>query len=350
MTRSSIAEHDLRVLVLRLARVYLEVERGLRSPDHLRNLLTPHEYRRHRVKPRYNHFPREGPVVPRDIRGLHLDTSVPGKLSATVTTREHGNLWGELVLHFRRTGDYRSWKADKLERLFRDPRALSQHCEERESPDVSDDEGRSAEHENSPQGPTSDLDARIERVMAERHLVEAARQAATRDLADARDAASSNGNEASQRSLRQLAKDWSQRLDSLDAELADLRRAKRLRERIAKLDVPVIERRDATVTRNPLKKLLGPRPEEPDWAQLWDIAAEAIRDYRTRWDITDIHTALGPKPEDPNQQQQRAEVVELLRKVGPRLLEHSRAAGHTSRSIDDPGSRVTDDEMGLRSW
>lgn len=324
MRRSSTMDHDLRVLVLRLARVYLEVERGLRSPDQLRNLLTPHEYRRHRVKPRYNHFPKEGPVVPRDIRGLHLDTSVPGKLSATVTTREHGDRWGELVLHFRRNGDDRTWKADKIERLFRDPRAMSHHRHEPTRADASRHNGPATDP--GPRSPASatDLDARIERVLAERHLVEAARQAATHDLTATRDPASAKGNTTSQKPVRQLATDWSRRLGDLDAELAGLRRTKRLRERIARLDVPVIERRDTEATRDPLKKLLGPRPEEAEWAQLWDVAAEAVRDYRERWNITDIRTALGPAAPGSEQGRDRARLTELLRTVGPRLFAHSR--------------------------
>jgi hypothetical protein len=110
-------DRRIRADVYRITRLYLEVERACRPPDVLEQFLTPAEYRRHRSRPRHPASHTREAVLPSDIGRIHLDRHLPGQITATIPTRESGERWGALVLHFaRHTG---RWRIDQLERLTR---------------------------------------------------------------------------------------------------------------------------------------------------------------------------------------------------------------------------------------
>jgi hypothetical protein len=111
-------DRQLRAAIYRIARTYLEIERGLRPPEHLESVLTPAEYRRHRHTPSPARTRTGDAVLPTDIGHIHLDRHLPGQITATLPTRETGQHWGALVLHLARRHTGR-WRIDQLERLTR---------------------------------------------------------------------------------------------------------------------------------------------------------------------------------------------------------------------------------------
>jgi hypothetical protein len=159
---------DLRIRadVYRITRLYLEIERGSRPPEVLEQFLTPAEYRRHRSRPQPPTARTREPVPPSDIGRIHLDRHLPGQITATIPTRENGEHWGALVLHFARNHTGR-WRIDQLERLTRPTVA-------RDTPTA------------LPAPP--DLDTRIQAIEEERGAVDAAHRAASTRLRELRQA------------------------------------------------------------------------------------------------------------------------------------------------------------------
>jgi hypothetical protein len=313
-------DRQLRASVYTIAKAYLEVERGLRPPEQLERYLTPAEYLRHRARPT-SHATRTGePVLPTDIGAIHLDRHLPGQITATLPTRETGQRWGALVLHFARRHTGR-WRIDQLERLQR--------------PSVARQPTRQ---------PREDLDQRIRRIQDERWLVEAAYQTTRTRLADHRHGRTHGGplDPATAKTLRQQQRTWKRRRTELDDELADLQRRRDLQAKLTDLDRPAPSGRDPTrLTDRQLTHLLGHVPTDPWRHQLRDALTDEIHTYRKRWNVTDPNTALGPQPDDPAHRTERTELADTLR-ASARALGTARPddRGHDAgRQFTEPHER-----------
>jgi hypothetical protein len=296
-------DRQVRADVYKITRVYLEIERGLRPPDQLEPFLTPTEYRRHRNTPHHPSSARDA-VLPTDVGRIHLDRHLPGQLTATVPTREAGDRWGALVLHFAR--NHTGWRIDQLERLTR--------------PSVARDP-------NLPPAEPDYLDARIRNVDDERRLVDAAHHAATTQLRELRVA---GGTKDRQSEVRRQQQTWKRRRSELDHELTHLRTTRGLRVRLADVDRrPQPPATDLDDTQ--LQRLLGPVPDD-HWRQgLRDGLVEEITTYRRRWNVTATRNILGPDPADPDHRRDRDELADTLRAA-------ARALG-TSPEPDDRNTR-----------
>jgi hypothetical protein len=280
---------DLRIRadVYRLTRLYLEIERGSRPPDALEQFLTPAEYRRHRSRPQPPTSCTREPVPPTDIGRIHLDRHLPGQITATIPTRENGERWGALVLHFARTHTGR-WRIDQLERLTRPTVA-------RDAP-------------TAPPAPT-DLDTRIQAIEEERGAVDAAHRATTTRLRELRRAGADRDQT---RDLRAQQKVWKRLRGELDTELADLRHTRELRVALAGIDQRPL-RHPTELDDTQLERLLGAVPDH-EWRRgLRDGLIEEIHTYRRRWNVTDPRNVLGPQPADPDHQHDRDELADTLR-------------------------------------
>lgn len=305
MPRKPPTERDLRAAVYGIARMYLEVERGLRPPDHLRRILAPSEYRRHRDQPMETRHPRAGPVMPDDIGGMQIERSLRGQVAATVTTREFGDRWGALTIHFKEQPD--GWVVDSLERLHR----------------------RGLDVEQRPTRPDPEADdKRIRLVTMELRSVASARRATEVRLGElmASDVEPSSSDLASAEQLREQAGRWVSREHELYRELDALTRTRELRDRFVDGSTPSPPEQDtAAPTPNPvaerLERVLGERPESPEARQLWDEAREAVQSYRELWDVDDTSTLLGPEPDYAGQRRDRERVVSLLRRNADALRE-----------------------------
>ena len=302
------SDRQVRADVYRIARAYLEIERGLRTPEHLRDYLTPAEYQRHRERPNPRRTRTGEPVLPTDIGRIHLDRNLPGQITATLSTREAGERWGALVLHFacNRTG---RWRINQLERLNR--------------PSTAREPTRRATRQ-------LDLDQRIERIEEERRLVDAAHRATRNRLTELRRdvAAGAEVEEHTMPALRQQQQTWKRRRSELDQELDQLRDRRHLRAELADVDV-LRERHPTELSNAQLEQVLGPAPENGWRRRLREGVIEEIHGYRQRWNVTDPHRVLGPTATDPEHRRDRDELADTLRAS-------ARALGTSDR---DTGSR-----------
>jgi hypothetical protein len=316
MPAASPTDQQIRASVYRITRLYLEIERGLRPPDQLEAFLTDAEYRRHRKRPHHPSSRTREAVVPTDVGHIHLDRHLPGQLTATVPTRERGDRWSALVLHFTRHHTS-GWRIDQLERLTRPHLARDPH-------------GRSDE----PQ----DIDVRIRDVEAERHLVDAAHRAATTRLRELR---LTGVDKDRQREVRQQQQTWKRRRTELDDELTQLRTTRGLRARLADVD----RRQPRGVTDlddSQLERLLGPVPDN-DWRRsLRAGLIEELHTYRRRWNVTDTRNVLGPEPADPDHRRDRDELADTLRAAAVALGTSPREPGADLRTRSRQQDHVRD--------
>lgn len=307
-------ERRLRTAVLHVARVYLEVERGLRSPDHLARILARREYQRHRREPMETRHPGTGPVVPDDIGQMHLDRSVPGQVTASVNTREAGDRWGALTIHFRQRRE--GWVVDHLQRLPR--------------------RGLQAVQKPTTVSPDGFAD-RVRQVEEELRMARSARRGVQARLDDLLAGGDSGFPEPlSESQLRDQVGRWSDQEVELGRELIALDRRRQLHERLGLSpavpeDQPLLEPAADAVTQR-LERVLGPRPEDPDGRQLWDAAHEEVRTYRRFWDVDDTRSLLGGQPTVEWQQRHRGHVVDLLRSTATNL--------HAHQQIIEPGREL----------
>jgi len=287
-------EQELRAVLYRIAQTYLEVERGLRPPEHLKAFLTPREYMRHRAQPRPLH-PPAGPVQHRDLGRMHLERPAREQITASVIVRQPGDRWGVLVVHLRDTGT--GWKVDQLERLERTPRALSPR--EVQPPE------------------SDDIDDRIRYVESERRVVNAARVASSTWLDELEQASERDGHHAERvRQVRDQLGTWTRRAHDLDRELQTLTRTRALRAPWG-LSEGDGSRTQASI-RDPLapiRMLLGDRPEGGLSGVTWDEAAAELVRYRKRWQIADHEVPLGRSTDDPDQVRDRQRLIRQLRTV-----------------------------------
>jgi len=195
MTRpaADLTDDEIRMLASHIARLCLEVERGLRSPDHLRQLADPHKPSRWTRALKVGRF-HGGPPVPADIGPPHLSRIREDHAVVTVVTRTEGLRWGAITLQLRARGT--TWHIADLQRLL------------------------AAAHYRSGQAraPVDEmsLDEKIQRASAERRLVGAALATVRRRLRDLHDPDARRGAIQSQADYLQRA------LGDLDRELLDL--------------------------------------------------------------------------------------------------------------------------------
>ncbi len=250
--------NQLRAVVYNIARTYLEVERGLRPPDQLSAFLSRGEYRRHRVTGRGQRAASR-PVRPTDIGKVRLDAAMPDRVHASVLVRRDDDRWSSLLVDLKQTGH--GWRVERLDRLERLVPREPRHVE-------IDEEA---------------VDRRRRFVEAEQRAVEAASTAANRRyerLPDKR----VRGAKA----LRDDRDRWQARLEELQAEGALLDRGRQADHGPAResLDGEHPRARPAVET------ILGPRPDEPVRAVVWDRAEQALAAYAERWDLDPSNTLL----------------------------------------------------------
>lgn len=313
-------DQQLRRVAYSIARMFMEIERGLRPPEHIEGLLTKPAYLWFRRTPLPRRFPNSGPVLPTDIRGIHISRHLPGQVTASMTCREQDDRWGAIVLHLRaprRPGE--TWKADQLQRLVN-----SRH-ELRRDPEI--------------EGPP-DLTERIRLVQEERTLAEGARGAAFARLKELRQLPADEQDKPAMKVLRQQQMFWSAKVRELDDEILGLKQTQLLRDHLGLLDV---DDQGAKLSPARLARVLGPKPTDGRRAQLWQVAADDVQGYRERWDVCDPHVALGGEPEDPEQRRHRERVAELLRTVSPQL----RRVGGTDRGLEPASVSRDRQERGI---
>ena len=312
MAASEPTDQQLRRLAYSIARMFLEIERGLRPPEHIKPVLTQPAYRRFRRVPRPPRPAISGPVLPTDIRGIHVSRHLSGQVTASMTCRESDDRWGALVLHLRAPSPPgETWKADQLERVVNRRRDLGR------DPEVEDPPG---------------LRERIRSVEGERFLARGARGAAVARLEELGQLPADEQDELAMKALRQQASFWSSKVEELDEEVRCLKQMQQLREQLGLVDV---EEHTPRLSAEKLERVLGPKPTEDGRAQLWQVAADDVQGYRKCWDISDPHVALGAEPQDPEQRQHRERVAELLRTVAP----HLRRDAGSDRSLEGASVR-----------
>lgn len=273
---------QLQAVIYHVARVYLEVERGLRPPEQLQTFLSPSEYRRQRLEPRPER-PRLGPVQMRDMGPIHFERHADDHITANLVARRGDDRWGAVVLEMR--GTETGWRVSHLERLER-------AVQPRQEADV-----------DSPE-PAGLIERRIRMTKAERSLVGAAMTATARRIEDIGD----RRTKRSKQLTTQLDR-WADRLSDLDEELETLARR---RELLAQAP-PLGEQQDASksLARDP-EGLLGPRPPDPDSARAWDRIAGDVQSYQARWNIADGDPPLGAPPESDDQAAERRALIKRI--------------------------------------
>lgn len=303
MAKRKFTEQELRAILYRIAQTYLEVERGLRPPEHLKAFLTPREYMRHRARPRPLHRP-EGPVQHRDLGRIHLERPTGGQITASVILRQPGDRWGVLVVHLQDTGT--GWMVDQLERLERTPRALApREVQPPESDDIAD---------------------RIRYVEIERRVVSAARIASATWLEELEKTSGRDGDHADRvRQVREQLGTWTRRSDALDQELETLNRTATLRGALA-VEFGTEAGVDPSTSDGfeHIRGVLGERPDESKLGALWDEAAAELGRYRERWQISDVDHVLGLPTDDSAQSMEWELLVLRLRETIAELGKGSR--------------------------
>ena len=177
-----------------IARACLEVERGLRPPGHLLNLMNPGTGLRWASRNKIGRF-HGGPVRDDQIGEPRFTRHGDGAVAATVVTRTEGDRWGAITLRIEADEQGR-WRIADLQRLL-----AASHYRAGPSQKV-----------------TSEVAAtrRPDFVGGDRRLVEAAHQALTRRLADLTPGA------PGYRATRDLVGQWATKLAELDRERAEL--------------------------------------------------------------------------------------------------------------------------------
>ena len=302
-----LTRRQLRAVVHRIAQTYLEVERGLRPPDHLRALLTDGEYRRHRILPPQRPV-SQGPVRPPDIGPIHVASVVPGRIHASVLVRRDTDRWSALVLglhHIEHT-----WTVDKLDRLERLRRGL--------------------QRQQATQTPENDIGRRIRHVEEELLLTKAAKRAVQERLDELGDQRSEPARAAAAEADR-----WASRSAELDAELAVLRHSQHLRHQHqltvdADLGAAVEADLGAAVDET------GPaKPDGTDVASIRTATAREVLGYRQRWNLPGDVSPLAAPVATAEQGADRQRVIEHLHGALQELQADDRLETHvTGREPD----------------
>lgn len=300
---------QLRAAVHKIARSYLEVERGLRPPDHLATFFTDREYRRQHILP-VARPAVQGPVRPHDIGPVHLARTSAGRIHASVLVRRDSGRWSALVLGLRHIDH--TWKVDELDRL--------EHLR------------RGFQRQPTTQTPDVDDDRRIRHVEEELLLAKAAQRAVQKRIDHIGDRRTKPARAAAAELDR-----WANRSDELDAELAVLRRSQQLRHQhrlIAEADLGVAVESTGPIERD------GPRevtkPGSADVASIRHATARELLGYRQRWNLKGDGPPLAALPESAEQEADRQ-----------RLIEHLHGALQQLQADDRMGPDVTAQEQDL---
>ena len=298
---------QLRAVVHKVAHTYLEVERGLRPPDHLAAFLTDREYRRHRILPP-DLAPGQGPVRPHDIGPIHLTNTASGRIHASVLLRRDTDRWSALVIGL----DHRdhTWKVDKLDRL--------EHLR------------RGLQRQQATHVPDEDIGRRIRLVEEELLLAKAAKRAVENRLDDIGDRRTKRARAATAERDR-----WTDRTRELEGELADLRRSQQLRRQhdlIAETDVEAVDWRDQR--RSDVDQGL-PEPGDADVASIRDTATRELLDYRQRWNLPDDVSPLAAPVATVEQGADRQRVIEHLHGALQELQADDRLEAHVTGRAPD---------------
>lgn len=189
--RAAPTDEQLADMARFIARVSLEVERGLRPPDHLTRLMSPATAARLNRPPGIGKFDA-GPVLPGHVGSAHVSRVSDRTVFVTVVTRTEGDRWGALA--FRLDATEGRWHLAALRRLLPSTHQVVRPVEEVRS-------GRD----------------RYNLVVEDRRLAAAALEATTRRLEDLRPGA------ADFEATRVLARHWKTKVAELDRELSALR-------------------------------------------------------------------------------------------------------------------------------
>lgn len=305
---------QIHALLYRIAWTYLEVERGLRPPEHLQRFVAPYEYRRQRAAPRPDR-PRLGPVQPQDLGPIHFERHGDDCITANLVARRGDERWGAVVLEMR--GSDSGWHVSHLERLER----AVQTPEPRDDAEVPD--------------PAELLDRRIRLVETEHSLVGAAMTATARRIEDIGD----RRTRASKQLSQQLDR-WADRLSDLDEELDTLTRRRELLNRPPTREQE--QNRSMTMACD-IEGLLGPRPDEPHRAWTWDRTAADIQSYRARWSIPDDGPPLGAPTDNETQNAEREKMIKRIcefRREHPTDIERSPSTQRSTPPHPDLGPEL----------
>ncbi len=192
-TGAPLTDHQLADILRFVARICLEVERGLRPRAHLLALMD----RSHRWSQpaQLGRFPRGGPVQDGQIGNPQVSRLTDTHIIATVVTRTEGNRWGALSLRLHAKHD--RWRVADVQRLL----AATHYVTAARTP---------PERASSPD--------RLRRHLTEQHrIAEAASRAATRRLDDLGPA--TPGYQAA----RELVDYWQRKQGELNLCLAELK-------------------------------------------------------------------------------------------------------------------------------
>jgi hypothetical protein len=357
---------ELRQVAEHVTYHYLEVERGLRSKQTLRRLLSPEAYSQQH-DPAASRFGAGGIVGQGDI-GQMIFQRDGDAVHAAVPTRQGDDRWGALLIEMRSNGRD-VWRVTELTRA-QDRNLTRPHpVPDRMTPAEPDRDvqqavltlgaaqiAQSAAQQRhtraladlarlAPEKPPGDLrpgDILRTDTTPASHWVQI-RSAAAQPDGDVRitttDGASlvlpgdrgvptlTSTFDAQPGQNLQAAEDAARTLAGTAEELSHWTR------RVADLEDDrdqLIGRRDAYARLNRgaepqpaayLTHTLGQRPADGQARPIWDAAAAAIEGYRDRWDITDERTALGARPDDPDQRADRHDTVTALRDLTGRLAD-----------------------------
>lgn len=187
--RSAPTDEQLADMARFIARVCLEVERGLRPPDHLARLMNPATAPGSNRPPGIGRFDA-GPVLAGHVGSAHVSRTSDRTVFASVVTRTEGDRWGALA--FRLDAHEGRWHLAALRRLLPSTHHLARQRIE---------EIRSGQD-------------RYRLAVDDRRLATAALEATTRRLADLQPGA------ADFEATRVLVVQWKAKVAELDRELA----------------------------------------------------------------------------------------------------------------------------------
>lgn len=147
-------DDEIRKVGVAVARIYLEVERGLRNRDHLRRFMTPQAYSA-QFADRLSRFPDAGPVRADDIGATQYRRVTHDRAMLTLIAREGGERWGAVCIDLQ-PGPARRWYVAELTRV----------------------QDRNLTHHHAPMVPGATPKRFRQRLLAERTAIETALAAA----------------------------------------------------------------------------------------------------------------------------------------------------------------------------
>jgi hypothetical protein len=375
------SDDELQQIITYVATRYLEVERGLRSRNALRNLLTDVAFRQLQAAPPVER-PAHGPVRQTDLGRLLFQRPTTDRVFVTMPARERGNEWSALVMQLRANREG-IWRVTELARV--NERTITT----RPVPTPATPQQRAVSVANA----ARDLDVARLALLAvtKQHdrVAHQLRKAAPRTPAERlqvgdlisttaeptptwwlveRLRATPQGrvyvgtaeggihafNRGEKVAVAPLAAtDQPETFSALAKQLGDLADQQRIWQR----QVTALEVEYTALTRIPtaseiplanqppayLVRVLGMPPEDGEARDIWDRAAGLIEAYR-RWSITTQDSPLGPAPADPYQAHNRDITAATLRTLASRVDEarHDQTPAREQEQVERGEHRVLD--------